>query len=84
MTKKQQQTKPPADDFRTTYLSSRGAQTLGQHALELPVGHPVRETVKLLLERWAEGETVAFLDDVLVEAEALSNDDLDALMQEAA
>lgn len=78
-------TKPPADDFRTTYLSSRGAQVLGQHALDLPVGHPVRETVRLLLERWSEGALVSFSGGAQNEADIEDPfTGLDEVMQEAA
>lgn len=42
---------PPANDFKTTFLSTRGAVLLVEHALALPIGHPVRATIQNLLDR---------------------------------
>lgn len=70
-------TLPSAADFRTTYLSSRTAVLLGQHALELPVGHPIRVTLRNLLERW-NGEGV---DPFVRPEKVLTRDEAIALIR---
>lgn len=47
---------PSASNFQTTFLADRGAVVLAEHALSLPAGTPARETIRLLLDRRADGQ----------------------------
>ena len=74
--------RPKTLRFQTTYLSDVGIRTLLTHALSLPARNPARATIKLLAERWQEGQPVDF-----GEPEGLADDAFDGLedvMKEAA
>ena len=82
MTKKSEAKTRPVLTFKTTYLSDVGIRTLGNHALALPKGHPARETIRLLIERWVrDGQPVDF-GETEVDGDAF--DGLEDVMQEAA
>lgn len=86
----QNKQRPTTLNFKTTYLSDVGIKTLLTHALSLPSGHPARETIKLMAQRWThEGREVAFVSALKggpdLELEVVDPfDGLEDVMQEAA
>lgn len=49
--------------WRKVHLTDRSIRKLAEHALTLPVGHPARAIITLLVERWSDGEEHVFADE---------------------